>query len=379
MNRWSKRVVLFLIIALLSLIMAPALTVYADDLLEKQEELDEVQSKLEQYRKKIEQSKKTEKSVISEIAKLDKDIAAAEKKLGLLEKDISETETKIKNTEQLLDETKQALEAQQNLTNSRLRAIYKMGSSGYLEVLLESEDFTDFISRLRFTRALIKQDVGFINEMEQTAKEYQDAKTQLEIQKQNLVALSKSAEAQKANLSSRSSSRQEYLASIQKQRAELEKAEDELLEISKQLESIIREMQAKQTVNRTGDLKMMWPAQGPITSYFGTRKHPVLGVTKMHTGLDIGAGYGVAIKAAESGIVITASSLSGYGNTVIINHGNGVSTLYGHASALLVKAGQSVTKGQTIAKVGSTGLSTGPHLHFEVRVNGAPVNPLGWL
>jgi murein DD-endopeptidase MepM/ murein hydrolase activator NlpD len=121
------------------------------------------------------------------------------------------------------------------------------------------------------------------------------------------------------------------------------------------------------------------PASGGVTSGFGMRFHPVLHRTKLHTGTDFGAGYGAPIYAAKSGTVIFAGWQTAYGNMVIIDHGGGFSTLYGHASSLNVSGGQSVRRGQHIANVGSTGFSTGPHLHFEIRVNGSPVNPLRYL
>jgi murein DD-endopeptidase MepM/ murein hydrolase activator NlpD len=117
------------------------------------------------------------------------------------------------------------------------------------------------------------------------------------------------------------------------------------------------------------------PADGPITSGYGPRYHPILRRSRMHTGMDIGAGYGSSIRAAADGEVIYAGYRGGYGKTVVVDHGGGVSTLYAHCSALLVRDGQMVRRGQTVARVGSTGMSTGPHLHFEVRRNGSPVSP----
>jgi murein DD-endopeptidase MepM/ murein hydrolase activator NlpD len=124
---------------------------------------------------------------------------------------------------------------------------------------------------------------------------------------------------------------------------------------------------------------LLWPAAGPITSGFGYRIHPIFGTRTLHTGIDIGAPYGAPVVAADSGTVIYAGTMSGYGNVVMVDHGGGISTLYGHLSAFSVGNGQSVGRGTRIASVGCTGYCTGPHLHFEVRINGTPVDPMPYL
>jgi murein DD-endopeptidase MepM/ murein hydrolase activator NlpD len=124
---------------------------------------------------------------------------------------------------------------------------------------------------------------------------------------------------------------------------------------------------------------MTWPVSGPIVSPYGYRIHPILGYRKLHTGIDFAVGYGTPIRAADSGMVIYATWMSGYGNVIIIDHGRGISTLYAHQSSLAAGSGALVSRGQVVGYVGSTGFSTGPHLHFEVRVNGDPVDPMGYL
>ncbi|MGZ4713446.1 MAG: M23 family metallopeptidase, partial [Acidimicrobiia bacterium] len=128
-----------------------------------------------------------------------------------------------------------------------------------------------------------------------------------------------------------------------------------------------------------GGVHLRMPADGPISSPFGERMHPIFHTMRMHTGIDIGAGYGAPVRAAATGTVVVAGVISGYGNAIVIDHGNGLATLYGHLSRFSVHQGVHVTVGQTIGAVGNTGNSTGPHLHFEVRINGTPVDPMPYL
>jgi murein DD-endopeptidase MepM/ murein hydrolase activator NlpD len=133
------------------------------------------------------------------------------------------------------------------------------------------------------------------------------------------------------------------------------------------------------TGRATGSGRLGFPADGPISSPFGMRMHPIFHTMRMHTGIDIGAAYGAPVRASARGIVVTAGVITGYGNAIVVDHGGGLATLYGHLSRFAVRSGQEVAAGQTIGAVGNTGNSTGPHLHFEVRVRGVPVDPMGYL
>ena len=166
------------------------------------------------------------------------------------------------------------------------------------------------------------------------------------------------------------------LKRIQDNRQSLEAALDELERISKELEEQIRK---RQRAEGLGTGKIIWPARGRISSPFGWRTHPILKSRRFHSGIDIAIPSGTPVQAADSGVVLISGWNGGYGLFVAIDHGKGISTAYAHNSRLLVKEGDEVTKGQTIALSGSTGWSTGPHLHFEVRENGTPVNPLKYL
>ena len=187
------------------------------------------------------------------------------------------------------------------------------------------------------------------------------------------------ADVKKAAVEAKEAEQQELLDQAIYDRDTSERAYEELMAASEEVANMIRRSNMSYSGAPAGSGGMIWPLSGPVTSEFGWRTHPIFGTARFHSGLDIGGDYGLPIYAAASGTVIHAGWISGYGNTVIIDHGGGVTTLYGHNDSLNVGVGQTVSQGQVIAMCGSTGNSTGPHCHFEVRENGEPVSPYGYL
>ncbi|HEY9605342.1 MAG TPA: M23 family metallopeptidase, partial [Allocoleopsis sp.] len=217
------------------------------------------------------------------------------------------------------------------------------------------------------------------------AAQINQKKTQVEAEKNQIALLTQQLLAQKAQYQAQFAAQQELIGRLTSNKQALEAAQLQLEIDSRSIGRLIRRQIAVNTkanlpyLDSLGNGELMHPSDGPITSGFGWRRHPILGYVRFHSGVDFGASYGSVIRAAESGRVIFAGWYSGYGNAVIINHGGGIATLYGHTSKLYVAEGQTVQVGQAIAAVGSTGLSTGPHLHFEVRKNGEPVDPMPYL
>lgn len=350
-----------------------------DELERRRQELLRVQQEIEEQKQNILLKKRQEKSVAEELRRLEYDLERTKKELAVVEAELELTNKKAADTEVELKRLQAELERRSGYLSARLRALYEVGPTGYLEVLLASTDFSDFLSRFDFLQSLVAQDVKLLKSIKAEREQYLAKKAELENHQARLESLKDQKERKRIQVASRASDRERYLDKLQRERQEYERALDELEQLSEELTKVIQELQSKHKVAPAGKLSFSWPVVGRLVSGFGRRLHPILRRYRNHTGIDIAVRSGTPVKAAESGLVLHSGWLGGYGKTVIIDHGGGMSTLYAHNSSLSVSTGQTVTKGQVIALSGSTGLSTGPHVHFEVRVNGTPVDPMGYL
>lgn len=357
---------------------AAAFATDLDDLREKQEQIEQ---KIKQQKQRLEQVKKQQKTVLTELDQIERELEATKEDLENVQDELIKTEQKLQITKEELEEAQKKADEQFKSMKERLKIMYKKGPVDYLDVIMGSKSFTDLVTRIEILKRIIDYDRNLLNELRKNRDLVAEKKASLEEQKAQIAAVKQEISSKKRKIEARAAARESLLERLVRDKKAYERALDEQEKALEELNRKIAEIQARQKKGYMGTAKFVWPTPGytRITSPYGWRIHPILKTKRMHTGIDIAAPMGSKIVAATHGDVIYAGWLSGYGNTVILDHGGGISTMYAHASKLLVRAGQKVKQGDTIAKVGSTGLSTGPHLHFEVRENGKHTNPLKWL
>lgn len=296
---------------------------------------------------------------------IEDDIKAKSAEVDKIKGQISDKEAVLQKITDDIQKTKVEMQERETGLNARLRAMYKNGSVGYLDVILGSSSISEFLSNVEMIKRIYQNDQEIMKLLKKEKAKLEKKEKKLKEEKAELLALQETARAEEEEL-----------------QAKKDKLEAQIDSLNAQADAVRAEIAAKQDANKKYEGgTFAWPSPGyyTITSEFGFRLHPILGVWKGHTGIDIGVPSNSDIVAAASGTVIIASEYGGYGYAVVIDHGSGISTLYGHNNSLLVSEGEHVSKGQVIAKSGSTGWSTGPHLHFEVRVGGDYVDPMKYF
>ena len=336
----------------------------------------------------------TEKATVKEqIEALDAQINSTEEQIGLQNDLIDSLEEMIAQKEEELAEAQKKEEEQYEKFKTRVRVMYEQGETSYLEVLLSADDLSDFLSKYEIVSQIAEYDKNLFEELKALKEEIAQTKSELEEDRQQAENVRKELEVSKSELdtqlANRSQAMKELESAAEEVKASFAEIEAEEDAINAQIDKIVKEMEAEAQRKRqeqaaqgggstsTGTTQVggyTYPLPSGyryVTSKFGYRNHPVTGVYKLHTGVDISAPNGTAIYAAQSGTVIIAGYSSAWGNYVVINHGGGVTTLYAHMSKILTTKGATVSAGTQIGRVGSTGYSTGNHLHFEVRQNGS--------
>lgn len=361
------------ILTFTSIFILPTNMIFAQTLSEKQEELNQ---QAEAERQKLDSVNEQIDEVSEQMRVLQEELDSATADYNEIKAKLDNANEQIAQKEQKLADNEQAF--QKNLVHlqKRIRNIYMYGQASYLDILFGAQDFSDFLLRMELIKRILRYDYDLITNIREERSIIIQTKQELEKDKADIEVLFSEAKAKKDVLDDKQASLNAMMDKLEYDKETSEKAYNELMAASERISQMLQRSSGS-TVIGTG--QMVWPLDGPITSEFGWRTHPIYGTARYHSGLDIGGDYGMGIYAADSGTVSYAGWISGYGNTVIIDHGNGVSTLYGHNQSLSVSVGQNVSQGEVIARCGSTGNSTGPHCHFEVRVNGEPVSPYNYL
>lgn len=363
----------------------------------------QIEAERSQLREKIRQADQKAKAISGEIAsnsnrkfaverdisRLTFEIRLAENRIAQAEADLGSARTELLTVEGVLALTLKRLDEMKARIERRAAATYKQGTGVYLEMLLSADDFRTFLNRLAYVRSVVGEDRSRLNAVERLSDQLTRSREEISKKKDDITAQKTAIEQEKAAVAKRKrdlqSARQELnllisqgqqnLKNVQTEKAAYLRAMDQLRRESSSIAAMLRSRQRGQ-VFQGGGKRLAWPCTGSVTSPFGYRTHPIFKDRRMHSGIDISCPSGAPVAAAEAGSVIWAGTRSGYGLTVIIDHGGALATLYAHLSSVNAGSGASVRRGQTVGAVGCSGYCTGPHLHFETRVNGDPVDPM---
>lgn len=338
--------------------------------------LSSVESQKRRLQSQIQKTRRETKAVMGDIAQVDGRLSQLEEQLEATGARLTSGQAEQVRLREDLAVATAELYTREKEVKARLRRIYMDRSVSPWFVLLTSESLGDLAQRQTLIERVAARDRELFDDLSALRERVATRKKRQDELVGEIANLKLRQEGEQDDLEGAREEKKEYLGELKTRQAELRKQYDQLDAESDRLAAQIRAFQAAQrgpVSPYRGSLA--WPVRGRVSSGFGTRMHPILRERRLHAGIDIAAPTGTAIRAAAPGVVISSGYRNGYGNTVVIDHGGSLSTLYAHCSRLYVRAGQKVRQGETIAAVGSTGLSTGPHLHFEVRVNGRPVDP----
>ena len=358
-------------------------------------QLSNIQQQMTNEANKKSEAEKTIGTVYEQLHAIQIELDTATAELKQIQAERIQLDQDITKTEAELKAAQDRLQSREKVFYKRVRDIYINGRLSYLDVVVGSKDFSDFANRMEMLKRILQSDMDLINTIKAEREEIASKKAKLEEDRAKVLELEKVAQEKQNLINQKKAERQAVLERAMNDRDTAERAYNELMASSASITAMLQQRAAERAaaaaaaasqggggggatwVQGTGQL--VAPVVAPITSNFGWRIHPIYGTRRLHAGTDFGVDEGTPVHAADGGVVVEAGWISGYGYTVIIDHGNGMSTLYAHNSDVAVSPGQTVSKGQVVSYSGNTGGSTGPHLHFEVRINGEPTDPMGYL
>ena len=358
-------------------------------------QLSNIQQQMTNETNKKSEAEKTIGTVYEQLHAIQIELDTATAELKQVQAERIQLDQDITKTEAELKAAQARLQSREKVFYKRVRDIYINGRLSYLDGVVGSKDFSDFANRMEMLKRILQSDMDLINTIKTEREEIASKKAKLEEDRAKVLELEKVAQEKQNLINQKKAERQAVLERAMNDRDTAERAYNELMASSASITAMLQQRAAERAaaaaaasqgggggggatwVQGTGQLAA--PVNAPITSDFGWRIHPIYGTRRLHAGTDFGVDEGTPVHAADGGVVVEAGWISGYGYTVIIDHGNGMSTLYAHNSDVAVSPGQTVSKGQVVSYSGNTGGSTGPHLHFEVRINGEPTDPMGYL
>ena len=371
-----------LCIVLIYIICSFTIISYAEDeITDLQKEHQTLQNQIQDASTNLEDLQNELSDNLIQVQKLDEKISSSQTELDELKKEITDLQTKIDEVEKNLETAEKNYEKRKEILKKRIISTYEAGETQYLDVILGSKSLSDFLSRYYLISEVASYDKQLLDEVESQKKEIEQSKENLQKDKELLTTMKQNQTKTSKILQNTKTLRENYISQLSEREKEIQTQIDEYTARFAEVNAEILELalNGEQTTYIGGI--MAWPVPGytRITSNYGMRTHPITGVYKLHTGVDIGAPMGANFIAVTDGIVVKAEYNSAYGKMVVIDHGGGISTLYAHGSEILVEVGQTVKRGESVLKVGSTGYSTGPHAHFEVRINGVVTNPIEYI
>lgn len=366
---------------------------YSQKINEENQRLKKIEQQIKSVKDEINNLQKKEIGYLETLHTIEKLLQDAEKELQTIEKDLDFAQKEIKAAEDEVVIEKEKLKEKTKLLESRLREIYKDRLTGYLEILFNSESFSDFLTRFRYIKNILSLDAEVVNDIRQQMNKIENNKINLENREEILSLLKKEVEKEKENIEFSIKSKKSIINKIDSQKETYLKSLKELEQSSQEIKNIIERIYKQQE----GDSKkasqkevptitlqpkkgiLALPIQGKLISEYGRQKNTDFNADTFNSGIDISAPLGQVVHAAGSGEVIYTGNIKGYGQIIIIDHGGRTTTLYAHLSKILIDIGDKVKKGQSIGQVGDSGGVSSTRLHFEVRVEGKPTDPMNWL
>ena len=346
-----------------------------------QTQQQQLQEQIDQANQELSETQSQLSDNLKEIEELDQKIEDSENELNKLNEQVQALKDEISSVETELAEVTEKYEAQKEIFEKRVVALYETGEVSYLDILLNSSSVYEFVSSYYVISEIAEADNDLLTSIGDKKDEIELKKRTLDKEKENLAALVETQQRTSKILQNTKIIRENYVSKLSEGEKAKQAQIDEMTAQYKAINTQILELlnQGIDTEYIGGELAWPVPGYTRITSKYGMRVHPITGQYKLHTGVDISAPMGANFIAANDGIVVKAEYNTAYGRMVVIDHGGGISTLYAHGSEILVQVGQTVKRGDSILKVGSSGYSTGPHAHFEVRINGTVTDPMPYI